>query len=254
MSQIKAIKKPHLFAHRGGNQSGREFENTIKAFSTAVELGYRFLETDVIVTKDSKVVCYHGSLTWGDKRISGLEVRRKLQKLTYSQIKQKAASKEYEMPLLEEVLRKFPRICFSIDVKTKEVVEPVVKVIKKVKAEERVIVTSFSLKRSIRANSLLRGDEIQAALCISRISLWIITPFNRLFLPYLKARGIAYLEVSYRRVNKSLISLAHSQGIFVYAWTVNDAKDMERLLQLGIDGIMSDQTKLLLQTVKKQKA
>lgn len=252
-TKIKAIKRPHLFAHRGGNQSGQEFENTMKAFSTAVDLGYKFLETDIIVTKDGKVVCYHGSLTWGDKRISGLEVRRKLQKLTYVQIKQRAISKEHQMPLLEEVLKKFPQICFSIDVKTKEVIRPAVKAIKKAKAEERVIITSFSLSRSIKANSLLRGKDRQAALCISRLNFWIITPFNRLFLPYLKARGVTYLEVSYRRINKSLISLAHNRGIFVYAWTVNDAKNIKRLLALDIDGIMSDETKLLLKTAKKQK-
>lgn len=246
--------KPHLFAHRGGNQAGSNLENTQKAFSGAIELDYKFLETDVIVTSDGKVICYHGSPNRAIKRVSGLEVRRKLQKLTYAQIQQKAVSTARKMPLLKDILRRFPDTYFSIDVKTKEVVEPLAKVVKDSAAQDRVIITSFSLFRTMKANQLLRGNTKNAALCISRLGVGVMTPFNYIFLPFLKSLGVNYLEVSYRRINKKLISIAHKQGMSVYAWTVNDEQNMRKMLDIGVDGIMSDEAELLQKIAKSKKA
>lgn len=231
----------------------KSLENTVKAFSDATGLGYGFIETDVISTKDGEAICYHGAHNWYAKRLSGLELRRKLQKLTYDQIKQKNGSRERQMPLLGDVLMKFPQTCFSIDVKTKESISPVVQAIKKQKAQDRVIITSFSLYRTLRANRLLRGGHIEASLCLSRVSLWAIPPFNRFFFRFAKTLGIGYLQVSYRRITKRLVSLAHKQGLHVYAWTVNDEQGIKKMLSLGVDGIMSDDTKLLMRTVKNKK-
>lgn len=252
-SQFHKIKRPHLFAHRGGNAAGDGRENTKRAFSSAVRLGYKFLETDVILTKDKKVICYHGSHNLYTKWRSGLELRKKAQRLTYKEIKDKKLNGT-EPPLLEDILRAFPKSLFSVDVKTKEVVGPAVEIIKKVGAEDRVIITSFSLWRTLKANGFLRGKDKQASLCLSRFSAKIISPVNSMFIRFVKFLGIRYLQVSHTRISRRLIKICRQNGIFIYAWTVNDDKSMRKLLSMGVDGIMSDDSRLLLETAKNTKA
>jgi len=252
--KFKDTKKPHLFAHRGGNAAGAGKENSKRAFNSAVRLGYKFLETDVILTRDNQVICYHGAHNWYTKHKSGLELRGKLQQLTYKQIQAKNLLDGAKVPLLEDVLTSFPNQLFSIDVKTKETVRPLVDLLKRLEVEDRVIITSFSLLRTLKANRLLRGNNKQASLCLSRASGKIIRPLNRIFLHAVSLLGVSYLQVSYKRISKSLVELSHKNGIYVYAWTVNDEENIRRLLSLGVDGIMSDEAKLLLETAKSKKA
>ncbi|HEX5456581.1 MAG TPA: glycerophosphodiester phosphodiesterase family protein [Candidatus Saccharimonadales bacterium] len=250
---FRSIKKPHLFAHRGGNAAEGAYENTAKAFKSAVRLGYKFIETDVIVTRDNQVLCYHGAHNWYTKRHSGLELRRKVQKLTYAQVRAQKLPDGQEIPKLEDILRAYPKVLFSIDVKTREAIGPLVKLIKRLGAEDRVIITSFSLYRSLKANQLLRGHDRQASLCLSRVSAKALSPINSLFIRYIRLLGVRYLQISYTRINKRLIRLAHKNNIYVYAWTVNNQKAMKKMVKLGVDGIMSDESELLLKTVKNKK-
>lgn len=253
-AQFNKIKKPHLFAHRGGSAARNAKENTQRAFNSAVRLGYRFIETDVIVTKDGKVICYHGAHNWYAKRLSGLELRRKLQKLTYSQINAENLSKDTEMPLLEDILRTFPDTCFSIDVKTRQAIKPLAQVIKEARAQDRIIITSFSLYRTLKTNHLIRSTYKGSCLCLSRISLKAFAPFNLIFFIFAKFIGINYLQVSYRRITKNFVIQAHKKGITVYSWTANTDPLIRKMLALGVDGVMSDESKLLLETAKNTKA
>jgi glycerophosphoryl diester phosphodiesterase len=250
---FRSIKRPHLFAHRGGNAAEGAYENTAKAFKSAVKLGYKFIETDVIVTRDNQVVCYHGAHNWYTKRYNGLELRRKMQKLTYRQLKAKKLPDGQEIPRMEDILKAYPEVMFSIDIKTQEAVVPLVRLIKKLGAEDRVIITSFSLYRTLKANQLLRGHDRQASLCLSRASAKIIRPINSLFIRYLRLLGVGYLQVSYTRISRRLVKLAHKNNIYVYAWTVNKPEAMKKMIKLGVDGIMSDESELLLKTVKNKK-
>lgn len=250
---FRSIKRPHLFAHRGGNAGRNAKENSRSAFDSAVKLGYKFLETDVILTKDNQVICYHGSHNWYSRRHSGLELRRKVQKLTYKQIQEKKLLGSEKVPRLEEILKAYPKTLLSVDVKTGEVVMPLVELLKKLNAQDRVIITSFSLYRTLKANQLLRGHERQASLCLSRFSAKAVSPFNSLFIRYLRLLGVRYLQVSYTRITKRLIELAHKNDIYIYAWTVNDADKMRAMLKLEVDGIMSDESRLLQQVAKNKK-
>jgi glycerophosphoryl diester phosphodiesterase len=228
-------------------------ENTAKTFKSAVRLGYKFIETDVIVTKDNQVICYHGSHNWYTKRHNGLEIRRKVQKLTYKQVRAKKLPDGQEIPKLEDILNSYPKVLFSIDIKTKEAVVPLVRLIKKLGAEDRVIITSFSLYRTLKANQLLRGHDRQASLCLSRVSAKALSPINSLFIRYMRLLGVRYLQVSYTRISRRLVKLAHKNDIYIYAWTVNKPKAMKKMIKLGVDGIISDEAGLLLNTVKNKK-
>jgi glycerophosphoryl diester phosphodiesterase len=247
--QFEKTPKPHLFAHRGGPQAGEYPENTMIAFENAVKLGYKFIETDVIATRDGEVICYHGAQNWYMKRKSGLQVRRKLQKLTYKEIKTSLG--EDTAPRLEDVLNSFPAALFSIDAKTKEAVIPLVNSLKRLKAEDRVIITSFSLRRTLKANKLLRGNDPRASLCLSWFNAWSITPLNIIFLPFMRSLGIRYLQIAYHRITRRSVDLSHKNGISVYAWTVNDRESIRKMLSIGVDGVMSDKTELLLRISRK---
>lgn len=240
---------PHLFAHRGGNAAGAKIENTIKAFESSSNLGYKFLETDVIVTKDGQVINYHGSANFLTRLIFGLELRKKVQKLTYKQVQTSVNMGGQPVPKFDSVLSHFEDKCFCVDVKTKEAVEPLVQVIKKQKAQNRVIITSFSRKRSIQANKLLRGEGFtEACLCAYSLKGYFIAVFPRLFLSGLKKQGFGYIHIPYRCITKKLMKEAKKQQIKIYAWTVNDEKQIKKLLSWGVDGIISDETKLLLRS------
>lgn len=248
---FNGIDKPHLFAHRGGNQAGAGNENSKSAFTSAVKMGYKFIETDVILTKDGEVVCYHGSLNRLSKRSTGFELRRKVRNMTYGEILKSKLLTDDVVPKLEDILATFPNTFFSIDTKTVDVVEPLVEVLKKTKAENRVIITSFGLIRTIRANKLLRGQDRQASLCLNRSTMRLIWPVWGIVLMLLRSFGVRYLQMPHRSLTKRTIRMAHAQDMYVYGWTVNKEADMRRLLSLKSDGIMSDNTELLLKTAKK---
>ncbi|HEX5798212.1 MAG TPA: glycerophosphodiester phosphodiesterase family protein, partial [Candidatus Saccharimonadales bacterium] len=169
---------PHLFAHRGGSGAGSARENTMAAFQAAVKLGFKFIETDVIVTRDNHVITYHGSANFFMKIIFGLEIRRNVQKMNYSKIQKNITLGGESIPEFSEVLSKFKGQNFCIDIKTNEAVKPLVEIIKKQKAEKRIVITSFSKNRSIRANRLLHGEDFKTAcLCVYRIKGTIISMF-----------------------------------------------------------------------------
>ncbi len=240
---------PHLFAHRGGNAAGTKIENTIKAFESASSLGYKFLETDVIATKDAQVINYHGSANFLISLIFGLELRKKVQRMTYKQVQTSINMGGQPVPKFESVLSQLEDKCFCVDVKTQEAVKPLVEVIRKQKAQKRVIITSFNRKRSIEANKLLRGEGFtEACLCAYSLKGYFIAVFPRLFLSDLKKQGFGYIHVPHRCITKKMLKEAKKLHIKVYAWTVNDKKQIKKLLSWGVDGIISDESKLLLRS------
>lgn len=242
---------PHLFVHRGGNAAGTKRENTLPAFQSAARLGYTFIETDVIVTKDNQVITYHGSANFIMKLIFGLEIRRKVQRLTYEQIRTDVNLGGESVPKLKDVLSKFKNQCFCVDVKTDEAVRPLVRTIKELKAEKRVIITSFSKRRSIKANRLLYGEDFSdACFCVYRLKGYLINIFPHLTLSRLKKKGFGYIHIPYRCISKRLLKEAKKQDIKVYAWTVNKKEEIKELLSLGIDGIISDEAELLIKSAK----
>jgi len=237
---------PHLFAHRGGNAAGGH-ENTISAFEAAVKLGYKFLETDVIATKDSQVVTYHGSANLIMKLIFGLEIRRKVQQLSYEQFNDRIDIGGEAVPKLQDVLSRFKEQSFCIDVKTDQAVEPLVELIKRHNAKSRVVITSFKKRRSIRASKLLHGDSFtDACLCVYRIQGLMISFFPTIAIARLKKQGFGYIHIPYKCVTKRLLKEAKRQNFIVYAWTVNKEDEINKLLSWKIDGIISDEAELLV--------
>lgn len=227
---------PIAFAHRGG--AGDWPENSMPAFAAAVELGYRYLETDVHVTRDGVLVAFH------DDRLDRVTDRSGvISELSWAEVKQARIAGSEPIPLLTDLLEAFPEQRFNIDTKHDACVEPLVATLASAQALGRVCIGSFSDRRLRQVRSL--GGP---GLCTSA------GPRDVLRLR-LGGRGAGSLAAAcvqvppmFRRmrlVDERFVATCHQRGLPVHVWTIDDADEMRRLLDLGVDGIMTDRPAVL---------
>ncbi len=246
--------KPHLLAHRGGNAAGSKKENTIAAFRSAVELGYHYLETDVIYTKDNQVLAYHGAKNHYQARKTGLILRRKLEAMTYDEIQSYTNAGGEPLPLLSEILDAFPEAMIKIDAKTNRVAAPLIELLRSRNEWERVAVGTFNPLRMRKIKQMLSSEEKGVCLVLSISSTTML--FLRclgLFGAYIATTPTDVVEVAYKFINPRIVRVVQGQNKLIYAWTVNGSESIQRMLRLGVDGIFSDDTELLKQIAGRSK-
>jgi glycerophosphoryl diester phosphodiesterase len=208
-----------------------------------VGLGYRYLETDVHVTADGVVVAFHDQDL---QRSCGLE--GEIGSYTWADLKAARVNGSGEIPRLEELLEAFPEARLNIDAKSDQVVPGLSATLRRHGALERVCIGSFSDRRLI---SLRRdfGDDLCTSLGPAQVaSLRVATrPVGR---------GQAAQVPSQRRgipvVTPKFVESAHRRGISVHVWTIDDAEEMKRLLDMKVDGIMTDRPSLLKQVLEER--
>jgi glycerophosphoryl diester phosphodiesterase len=236
---------PIPFAHRGGTSVAPE--NTLPAFDHAVGLGYRYLETDVHLSADGALVAFHDTdLT----RTCGID--RRIADLTVEQIAAIRVGGEAEIPLLSELLERFPTARFNIDCKSDAAVDALVAIVREHEVIERVCLGAFSHDRLTRLRRLLGGGLLT---CMSPQEVAALRLAGRI--PARFGRGVqraAQVPVRYGRptgprgltvVTPGFVRAAHRLGIAVHVWTIDDADEMHRLFDLGVDGIMTDRPEVL---------
>ena len=228
---------PIAFAHRGGAAGG--LENSIAAFGRAVDLGYRYLETDVHATADGVLLAFH------DHRLDRVTDRSgEVARLPWSTVSQARIGGREPIPLLEDLLGAWPEIRVNIDVKEVGAVAPLVRAVHRTRALDRVCVASFSPRRLAAVRDAL-GPRLCTALSThgaARLRLGASVPAARRLAP--TDAGCAQLPERVgplRVVTGALVDLAHDRGLPVHVWTVDDPARMCRLLDLGVDGIMTDE-------------
>jgi glycerophosphoryl diester phosphodiesterase len=235
---------PLAFAHRGGAllAANDGIENTLAAFRNAVEMGYRYLETDVHTSLDDVVYAFHDvELT----RMTGtVSAFRDLESAAIDSI---LVGGREPIPRLADLLEAFPEARFNIDVKADDAVDPTLAVLRDAGALDRVCLTSFSADRLHR----LRADAPTAPSCFSygEIVLLRFAPFQWLQ-AYGKRRGGSCVQVPFRHrrltvVTPGLVRRAHRIGVPVHVWTIDDPAEMRYLLDIGVDGLMSDRVDVL---------
>lgn len=231
---------PLAFAHRGGAATGDE--NTLDAFARAVDLGYRYVETDTRVTVDGVAVVFHDAdLT----RMTGSPHR--VDRLRYADLATLRVAGEAAVPRLADVLAAWPDVRFNIDVKDDAAVLPTVAAVRAAAAGGRVLLAAFSDARlgRLRAlagpqvpTSLARGEAVRlkASALAGRPVRWP---------PGVVAAQLPVRAGPLRVVDARLVRHCHRLGLQVHAWTVDDAATIEHLLDLGVDGIMTDRLDVL---------
>ncbi len=232
---------PLAFAHRGGAGSG--IENSMAAFEYAVGLGYRYLETDVHATSDGVLLAFH------DRTLDRVtEQRGRLRQLTAADIDGIRIGGSAAIPRLEDILGAWPDVRVNVDVKDWPAIGPLVETVRRTGALDRICVASFSDRRLARVRAALGP-----ALCTSLGPLGVlrlrVTSYGRL-LGRAAASGVPCAQLPVRAgpvpvVDRRLVDAAHRRGLSVHVWTVDDPADMRRLLDLGVDGIMTDRPEVL---------
>ena len=227
---------PIAFAHRGGAADG--LENSMLAFARAVELGYRYLETDVHATADGVLLAFHDSTL---DRVTDAVGR--VVALPWSRVRGARIGGREPIPLLEDVLGTWPEARVNIDVKHAAAVEPLVRALRRTGAVDRVCVASFS-ERRLAAVRRAVGPRLCTALGPRGVALLRAGATSRPASVLARA-GVPCAQVPdrigpVRVVTPGLVALAHARGQHVHVWTIDDASEMHRLLDLGVDGIMTD--------------
>lgn len=239
---------PIPFAHRGGNELYPE--NTMAAFRHAYSLGYRYLETDVHYTAGHELVAFHDTELLRTAGVSG-----KIANLTVEQRKHLLFDGKHPIPLLAELLETFPDAYFNIDAKSPAAIEPLVKVLKKHAALDRVCVTSFSRQRLKQLRVLVPGTPTSTT---TFESIALRSRLGRRRLLHAESRYLeipAHAFVQRKRVplvNQRFVERLHKHGHKVYIWTVNDEDEMVRLLDMGVDGLFTDKVSLLKQLLQSR--
>ncbi len=229
---------PIPFAHRGG--AGEAPENTLPAFEQAVRLGYRYLETDAHLTADGVLLAFH------DDRLDRVTDRAGLiAELPWSEVQRARVDGREPIPKLEDLLAAFPDARVNIDPKHDAAVEPLGEVLRRTGATRRVCIGSFSDRRLERMRTLV-GPELCTSMGPRQTGRLVVT-----------ARGVPAgaftapcAQVPPRQgrvplVTDRFLRAAHRRGIAVHVWTIDDPAEMTALLDLGVDGIMTDRPLLL---------
>ncbi len=231
------VEGPIGIAHRGGDTPAG-CENTLAAFEHAVGLGYRYLETDVRVSTDGVLVCYH------DPTLDRLSDRHgAVEEWTWSGLRYVRIRGREPILRFDDLLERFPAARIVVDAKADAAVTPLVQSIIRHRAQGRVCIGSFSDARLRR---------VRAALGASACTSMGPTEVRTLRLASLRLRAgrsvpraAACAQVPLRRrgvrvVDRRFVSTAHRLGLPVHVWTVNRPRTMRELLDLGVDGIVSD--------------
>ncbi|PID97187.1 MAG: glycerophosphodiester phosphodiesterase [Actinomycetales bacterium] len=238
---------PLALAHRGGARYAPNvgIENTLRAFENAVALGFRYLETDVHTTSDEVVVAFH------DTHLDRVTDRTgPIAALPWRQVRLARVGAREPIPRLDGLLEAFPDARVNIDIKSPGAVGPLWRVIERHAAYDRVCVGSFS-DRSLARFRRLAGPRVATAagrlgtaalrLLPAQLSRWIASPAQVLQIPL--AHDVAGRSLPL--VTTSLLCTAHRLGKQVHVWTIDDPALMHTLLDLGVDGLVSDRIELL---------
>ncbi len=220
------------WAHRGGAllPDNVGIENTLRAFRNAVDLGYTYLETDVHASRDGVLYAFHDADLL---RMTGRAAR--IGELTSTEIDSLRVGGREPLPRIADLLEEFPDCFFSIDVKADDAVDLAIKEFTTLHVSDRLLIGAFDHRRVGR----LRAGLPDAASALSRREIATMVaggPVPR--------RTHAAVPVSWQRfrvITPRFLARAKRRSVPVHAWTIDDADEMTRLLDAGVDGIMADQ-------------
>jgi len=242
---MSCSKKVEITAHRGA--SGTYPENTLIAMKMAIEKGADYSELDVQETSDGILVLYHdGNL----KRTSNVDLD--IWKISYDSISKLEAGAWFDpefkgepVPKLEEVIDEVKgKMKLNIEIKMnghqKQLTEKVVQLVEEKDFISNCILTSFDLNAIDKVKQV--NKNIKAGYILSKI------PEDR----DIFNSGIDLLSVNKRLVDKEFVKKAHKNNLEVHVWTVNKPEEMEYLIQLGVDNIITDHPEILFEIVNNR--
>lgn len=254
------IPRPHLFGHRGA--SAEAPENTLPAFTRALERGVPYLELDCHATRDGEIVILHDAelerTTDGEGPVSArsfAELERLDAGYRFSPDGRSYPFRScgVRVPRFSEVLAAFSGVHLNLEVKQAEppIAEQVVRMVRGANAASRVLLAAAEEPILGSIAALDPGTALGSSTA-DVIEFVKAAAEGRLasFAPRGHALQIPPDAFGRPLVTRELVQAAHALGLFVHVWTVNEADEMRRLLALGVDGLMSDDPGLLVRTAR----
>jgi glycerophosphoryl diester phosphodiesterase len=255
---------PVNLAHRGA--SALAPENTIEAFRLAVEAGAGGLELDVHMTRDGHIVVIHDATV--DRTTNGSGAASEM---TLDELRRLDAGHNFspdggptrpyrgrgvQVPTLGEVLEEFPEVAVNIEIKagTPGIEETVLGVLREANALGRALVVStpHDIVKRFRKVS---GGHVSTGASRREIGIFFISSrlsLERLVRPAYDAVQVPLRHRGIRVVTPRFVRAAHERGVSVDAWTINQADEMHRLLDFGVDVIMTDRPGTLAEVLKNR--
>jgi len=240
---------PRVLAHRGFAIEAPE--NSMLAFAKAVSIGANYIETDVHASHDGVAVVAHDPDL---KRVAGRNI--KVEQLTMAELRRIDLGDGQVFCSLAEAMDAFPETRFNIDVKSAGAIMPTATAVRDLGATDRVLVTSFDEARRRRIVNELPGvasspsaQRFLTALLGAKVG---VSPAVRRALRGLVAVQVPEKALGLRVTTQRVIQRVHDLGLEVHVWTVNDPQRMNQLLDLGVDGIVTDRADLALEVVKSR--
>lgn len=237
---------PRVFAHRGLALEAPE--NTLLSFVYAVSAGAVYVETDVHASHDGVAIIAHDEDL---RRVADRPVR--VDQLTSAELRRVDLGHGQSFATLAEALDAFPQTRFNIDIKSQAAVRPTVQAILAAGAGDRVLVSSFSEARRTAALRELPG--VVSSASARRFAVALLggkigfSPGVRGALRGLVAVQVPEKALGLRVTTGAMVDRLHSAGVEIHVWTVNDPRRMHELLNLGVDGIVTDRVDLALEVV-----
>ncbi|MGY1633229.1 glycerophosphodiester phosphodiesterase family protein [Geodermatophilus sp. SYSU D01186] len=239
---------PIAMAHRGG--AIEHLENSMPAFEACVALGYRYLETDVRVTADGVPIVFHDAIL---DRVTDRTGR--VDQLPWSEVSAARIGGREPILRLEELLGAWPDIRFNLDIKAAGVLAPLVRTVRRLKVEDRICLGSFSDARVAAARRLF-GPSVCTSLGPRGVAALRLSSYSP------RAAGLVRIQAGCAQVplqlggralvDERFLAAAHARGLQVHVWTVNTVEETTTMLDLGVDGVMTDRPAMLRELLEKR--
>lgn len=230
---------PFVFAHQGGRDVAPG--NTEAAFEHADSLGYRYFETDVQATADGVLVVFHDDDLENLTGVPGAVVDQ-----SWEELSQLRVGGEHPIPRFEDLVEGYPHIRFNVEPKNDEAVDLLAELIRRQRMQSRICVGSFSDRRLAQFKRRLASSRVctspgplGVALALAAAVVGWPRPWRR--------HGALQIPASVGPLSLTgrwLIDRVHKLGLQVHVWTINDEPEMVRLLDNGVDAIMTDELAL----------
>ena len=232
---------PVAMAHRGGAME--HLENTMPAFQACVDLGYRYLETDVQVTADGVLVAFH------DPNLERVTDRTgRLDGLAWSEVSAARIGGREPVVALEDLLGAWPDVKFNLDIKAAGVLAPLLRTVRRLDIADRICLGSFSDARIAAARRLF-GPSVCTSLGPRGVAALRLSSYSP------RAAGLVRIQAGCAQVplqlggralvDERFLAAAHARGLQVHVWTVDTVEESTQMLDLGVDGLMTDRPTVL---------
>jgi glycerophosphoryl diester phosphodiesterase len=239
---------PVAMAHRGG--AIEHLENSMSAFEACVAMGYRYIETDIRVTADGTLVVFHDASL---ERVTDRKGR--VEHLSWDEVSRARIGGREPITRLEDLLGAWPDVRFNLDIKAAGVLAPLVRTIRRLKVGDRICLASFSDARLAAARRLL-GPSICTSLGPRGVAALRLSSYSP------RAAGLARFQAGCAQVplqlggralvDERFVHAANARGLQVHVWTVDTEKETTEMLDLGVDGIMTDRPAMLRELLEKR--